>query len=153
MRAPRHSSRGAAVAALLAERGIAFQRRSAGADAGAAQVFLADTMGEMDRWYARCGICVIGGTFVDRGGHTPWEPARHGCALVHGPSLHNFAAPFAALDAAGGAHSVTEASLPAALARLDGATQDRMARAATSVLRPSGDATVLFHAILAHSRL
>lgn len=151
--APRHSSRGAAVAALLAERGIAFQRRSAGADAGAARVLLADTMGEMDLWYARCGICVIGGTFVDRGGHTPWEPARHGCALVHGPSLHNFAAPFAALDAAGGAHSVTEATLPAALARLDGATQDRMARAATSVLRPSGDATVLFHAILAHSRL
>ena len=146
--APRHPSRGPDIAAMLARRGIAFQRRSQGAEAGGARVLLADTMGEMDRWYARCGICIIGGTFADKGGHTPWEPARHGCALVHGASLHNFAAPFAALDGAGGAVLVTQATLGAEMARLDGAAQDRLAARAATVLQASGDATVLFHAIL-----
>ena len=109
--APRHPSRGDAIAALLQRRGLAFQRRSQGGVPGGATVLLADTMGEMDLWYARCGICLIGGTFADKGGHTPWEPARHGCALLHGPSTWNFAAPFAALDAAGAALPVTPADL------------------------------------------
>lgn len=167
--APRHPRRGAAIAALLARRGLSFDRRSTGADPGAytgadpgaepgaepgqAPVFLADTMGEMEAWYARCGACLIGGTLVDMGGHTPWDPARHGCALLHGPSVWNFAAPFAALDAAEAALSVTARSLGAALAGLDGATQDRMAAAATAVLPPPGDAEGLFQAVLLHSRL
>ena len=151
--APRHPKRGAAIAALLARRGIPFQRRSAGGKPGGARVLLADTMGEMEAWYARCGICVIGGSLVDRGGHTPWEPARHGCALLHGPSVRNFAGPFAALDAAGAAIAVTGPSLGAALAGLDAATQDRMAGAAAAVLQATGDAERLFHAILTHSRL
>ena len=151
--APRHPRRGAAIAALLARRGLDFQRRSAGAVPGGARVLLADTMGEMEAWYARCGVCLIGGTLVDKGGHTPWEPARHGCALLHGPSVANFAAAFAALDAAGAGLAVTSLSLAAALAGLDGAAQDRMAGAATAVLQASGDADGLFHAVLTHSHL
>ena len=151
--APRHPARGDAIAALLARRGLSFQRRSTGGNPGGARVLLADTMGEMEAWYARCGSCVIGGTLVDKGGHTPWEPARHGCVLLHGPSVWNFAAPFAALDAAGAAIPVTAQSLGAALAGLDAATQDRMAAAAMAVLQATGDADRLFHAILTHSRV
>ena len=151
--APRHPARGDAIAALLARRGLSFQRRSTGGNPGGARVLLADTMGEMEAWYARCGSCVIGGTLVDKGGHTPWEPARHGCVLLHGPSVWNFAAPFAALDAAGAAIPVTAQSLGAALAGLDAATQDRLAAAAMAVLQATGDADRLFHAILTHSRV
>lgn len=146
--APRHDRRGDAVAALLAARGLRFDRRSAGAEPGAAPVFLADTMGEMERWYARAGICIVGGTFTDRGGHTPWEPARHGCALLHGPDVANFAAPFAALDAAGGALAVTAEGLGAALKGLDAATQERMAAAADGALAASGGGGALLHAVL-----
>lgn len=146
--APRHDRRGDAVAALLAARGLRFARRSAGAEPGDAPVFLADTMGEMERWYARAGICIVGGTFTNRGGHTPWEPARHGCALVHGPDVANFAAPFAALDAAGGALGVTAKGLGAVLKTLDAAAQERLAVAADGALAAQGRGEALVHAVL-----
>lgn len=146
--APRHANRGDAVAALLAARGLRFARRSAGAEPGEAPIYLADTMGEMERWYARAGICIVGGTFTDRGGHTPWEPARHGCALVHGPDVANFAAPFAVLDAAGGALGVTAQGLGAALKALDAAAQEKVAAAADGALAAQGRGEALLHAVL-----
>lgn len=151
--APRHPSRAGQVAALLQARDLPFQRRSQGASPGETPVFLADTLGEMDLWYAKAGVCVLGGTFADKGGHTPWEPARHGCAILHGPSVWNFAATFAALDAAGAAKTVTAASLTDALTMLDAAAQDRMAVAAQAILRASGDPTGLLARILTISRL
>jgi 3-deoxy-D-manno-octulosonic-acid transferase len=114
---------------------------------------LADTLGEMDLWYARCGICLIGGTLVDKGGHTPWEPARHHCALLHGPSIWNFATPFTALDAAGGALPLTAATLAETLRRLDAPAQDRLAAAAAPVLQTGGKADDLVDRIFAVLRL
>ena len=73
-------------------------------------VYLADTLGEMAHWYAMAGTTVIGGTFSDAGGHTPFEPAAFGSALLHGPSVANFAEVFAALDAAGAAVPVADAA-------------------------------------------
>lgn len=151
--APRHPDRAPAIAALLSARGLSFAQRSRGAEPGAARVLLADTLGEMDRWYALCGACIIGGSLVDKGGHTPWEPIRHACALLHGPSTRNFAATFAALDAAQAALAVTSDSLPTALALLDGAAQDRLANAAAPFLQASGDPQVLLDQIIAKSGL
>ena len=111
--------------------------------------YLADTMGEMAHWYAMAGVCIIGGTFAEKGGHTPWEPARHDAAILHGPSVANFAAPFAALDAAGGALAVTRTELAQALARLDPAQQDRMATKARDALRSGDNAAALVAAMLA----
>lgn len=137
--APRHPNRSAEVQALLAAKGIPFATRSKG-EAPHGAVYLADTLGEMDHWYAMAGATVIGGTFAARGGHTPWEPTLHRSALLHGPSLHNFAAPFAALDRAGGAISVADGrGLGAAFDGLDGAAQSRLAAIAAEVLAPSTD--------------
>jgi 3-deoxy-D-manno-octulosonic-acid transferase len=148
--APRHPRRAAEIEALIRARGLAFAQRSKGAVPDAATpVHLADTMGEMDHWYAMAGVCIIGGTFADKGGHTPWEPARQGAAILHGPSVANFAAPFAALDAAGGAMAVTEATLTQALAGMDAARQAQMAAMAADVLRPQGDPAALVAAIVA----
>lgn len=147
--APRHPRRGDEVATLIAARGLSLVRRSAGAMPGQEAVFLADTMGEMDLWYALCGVCVVGGSFVPRGGHSPWEPARHDCAILHGPSVENFANPYAALDTFGGAVRVEgPAALTAALQTMDGARQDQMSRAAAESLDISGDGTALIHDIL-----
>src|SRR5690606_25957918 len=93
--APRHPRRGDEIAALIAARGLPLARRSGGAESG--PVLLADTLGEMSRWYAAAGICFIGGTLTDRGGHTPWEPAAWRCAILHGPHVSNHAEGFAAL--------------------------------------------------------
>lgn len=148
--APRHPRRVAEIANMLTAQNIRFAQRSRDETPGPdTQIYLADTMGEMAFWYAMSGACVIGGTFADKGGHTPWEPALAGAAILHGPSLHNFAAPFAALDAAGGAVAVT-GDLASALAGLDAARQAELAAVARTVLRPEADPQALLDGILAH---
>ncbi|QUS34973.1 3-deoxy-D-manno-octulosonic acid transferase [Falsirhodobacter algicola] len=112
--APRHPARGAAVAALAEARGMVAAQRSAGAAPGGA-VYVADTMGEMHLWYRMAAATVIGGTFTDRGGHTPYEPAAYGSAILHGPDVANFADVFARLDAEGGAIPVRADLLAEAL--------------------------------------
>lgn len=150
--APRHPRRRDEVAALVSARGLSLARRSTGAMPGDEAVFLADTMGEMDQWYAMSGACFVGGSFVKRGGHTPWEPVRFGCALLHGPHVENFAAPYAALDAAGGAVAVGDpAGFAAALRALDAPRQDQMAAIAAHSVDETGDGASLIDDILSVS--
>ncbi len=117
--APRHPERGDAVAGLIAARGLDFARRSRGGGPDA-PILLADTLGEMARWYAAAGICVTGGSFADHGGHTPWEPAAWRCAILHGPHVANQAGDYADLDAVGAALACDAADLPQVLGALVG---------------------------------
>ena len=96
-------------------------------------------MGEMDLWYAMAGTCLIGGSLVDKGGHTPFEPGQHGCALLHGPSTTNFEAIFAQLDQAGGALRVTAETLAATLDHLTAKAQTSLAKRAAPILHPQDD--------------
>ncbi len=134
--APRHPTRGDEVAALITAAGLGFARRSKGQKPMAdTPVFLADTLGEMALWYQMAGICLIGGSFADVGGHTPFEPAAFDCALIHGPSVHNFAPQFAALDRAGGTVAMRQiADLTGTLPGLDTARQIHLAAAARAGL-------------------
>ena len=145
----RHPQRGDAVAALMAQRGIAFDRRSAGGTGG--DVLLADTLGEMDRWYGAAGICFVGGSLTDRGGHTPWEPAAHGGAILHGPHVGNFRDAYDVLDRAGGALRVDAADLAHQVIGLAGdpGRARQMGKAARAVLdERAGDPS----ALIAHLR-
>lgn len=138
----RHPQRGDEVAALLARRRIGFDRRSQGGTHGGGRggdsgdVLLADTLGEMDRWYAAAGICLVGGSLTDHGGHTPWEPAAHGAAILHGPHVGNFTDAYAVLDAAEAARRVDAATLADVLMHLaaDPALARRMGQKARGVL-------------------
>ena len=49
------------------------------------------------------------GSFVERGGHTPYEPLAHDCAILHGPSLYNFQPEFEALQSADATSAVQDA--------------------------------------------
>jgi 3-deoxy-D-manno-octulosonic-acid transferase len=151
--APRHPDRGAEIATLIAARDLPFGQRSRGAAIAPDQaVYLADTLGEMDLWYERAGVAVIGGTFAPKGGHTPFEPTAFGVAIIHGPSLHNFGESFAALDAAGGAIAVQDgASLAAALTQLTPARQAQIASAAQGALATDTDIAGLIAALTRHS--
>lgn len=134
--APRHPARGDEIAALAEARGLEVTRRSAGAPPRRGAVHLADTLGEMPRLYAGAAICLVAGSLVDRGGHTPFEPAAHGCALLHGPFLRNFQAPYRRLAETGAAREVSDAAgLAAALVDLrDPARRAIMARQAALAL-------------------
>ncbi|WP_415182023.1 3-deoxy-D-manno-octulosonic acid transferase [Phaeovulum sp.] len=150
--APRHPRRAAEIAALIARTGLHHTTRSNGESPGDAPVYLADTMGEMAIWYALAGITFVGGSLVDRGGHTPYEPAAFGSAIVHGPHVSNFHAAFDALDAAEAALPVTAPSLAAALEALaDPARQTTMASTAHKVLDKGTDLDPLLDAIFSPS--
>jgi len=140
--APRHPDRADEIARAVRARDLPLARRSAGAgplDCGGA-VYLADTLGEMPLWYQACGIVFIGGTLSDRGGHTPYEPAAFGCALIHGPDTRNFEAPFARLAEAEAAERIGDANSLARALLLHAGAPDAAGRRARAVLAPPGAA-------------
>jgi 3-deoxy-D-manno-octulosonic-acid transferase len=91
--APRHRDRFAAVADLLARRGITFARRSVPAATDvlpvAAAVLLVDTLGELAALYASADVAFVGGSLVPIGGHNLLEPAALGLPVLTGPSHEN----------------------------------------------------------------
>lgn len=137
--APRHPRRAGEVAALIAARGFPVVRLGEQASSPPA-VLLIDRLGAMDEAYAAAGICLTGGSLSDRGGHTPWEPAAFRCALLHGPQVSNFAADYAALDAAGAAAAVSGDTLAQAVGALMDAPGRRLAMGAAA--RAALDAAV-----------
>ena len=87
---PRHPQRFEAVRALLRRRGLAFAQRSAGAEPGPADaVFLVDTLGELQLFYAAADIAFVGGSLVPVGGHNLLEPAVLGLPMLSGPHTQN----------------------------------------------------------------
>jgi 3-deoxy-D-manno-octulosonic-acid transferase len=152
--APRHPARADAIATLARTLDLDVARRSAGDAPETASVYLADTLGEMALWYALAGITVVGGSLVDHGGHTPFEPAQFGSVILHGPYVSNHAPAFDALDKAGGALKVTnatdlEATLDALLiAPSEAAKLAQSGSNALAQLRPSHTAQTAFWSAL-----
>ena len=116
--APRLPRRGPEIAAAACAARLAPALRSAGDLPGPdTRVYIADTIGELGLWYRMSPAALVGGSFGPVNGHNPWEPARLGCAILHGPNIANFAADYAALDAEGAARLVGSGpDLAAALA-------------------------------------
>ncbi len=93
---PRHRDRFAAVAELLARRGVKFARRSgiiSGEEApplpSDTPVLLVDTVGELVTLYASADAAFVGGSLVGVGGHNLLEPAALGLPVLTGPSHFN----------------------------------------------------------------
>lgn len=118
--APRHPERGDTIETLVRAAGLSLTRRSRGGTPDPeAQVYLADTLGEMDLWYDLSPIVFVGGSFSDVGGHTPFEPAAAHAAILHGPHYANFGESYAAFHRADAAVEVAdEAALAGALGTL-----------------------------------
>jgi 3-deoxy-D-manno-octulosonic-acid transferase len=128
--APRDPSRAAEIAARVAEHGLTSTRRSLG-QGPTAEVWIADSLGEMGVWYRLCPVTILGGTFGPTEGHNPWEPAALGSAILHGPRTANFVTDFAALHENAAAQLVMPESLGQALL----ADHDAMAARARTLSR------------------
>ena len=89
--APRHPERGVAIEKQLMAAGIQCSLRSRDEHvADDAQVYIADTLGELPIWYEHAIACFVGGSLIERGGHNVLEAARAGCPVSVGPHTFNF---------------------------------------------------------------
>lgn len=88
---PRHPERGAAIVRDLTDAGIdAALRSQTSAIPASCQIYVADTLGELQAWYSQATACFVGGSLITRGGHNMLEPARANCPIVVGHHTFNF---------------------------------------------------------------
>ncbi len=138
--APRHPDR-FEEAARLAERAGWAPRRWAQRDevpAAAWSLVLVDRMGVLDEAYRRARVAFVGGSLVPLGGHSPWEAAGAGRAVVTGPHVATCEDAMTALRDAGAATTAADA------AALADAVEPFLRDA-----RRAADAGRLAHAVLA----
>ena len=107
---PRHPARGPEIEKILAASGtpVSIRSRSQLLDKDIG-FLLADTMGELGVFFRLTDIAFVGGSLVPHGGQNPIEPARLGCAIVHGPHMENFLAIESELNTAGASTVATTA--------------------------------------------
>ena len=124
--APRHPERGASIRDALRRAGYRVALRSAGEDWAQAEIYVADTLGELEQLMAAAELVIVGGSLVPRGGQNLVEPARLGRPILFGPYMANFAEESERLLAAGGARRVLdEADLQQAVKELFRDAQSR----------------------------
>jgi 3-deoxy-D-manno-octulosonic-acid transferase len=111
------------------------QQRSGGKAVGAStDVLLVDTLGELLLLYGVGDIAVIGGSFVDNGGHNPLEASAWGVPVLCGPSMFNFSEVAARLQAVDAMQRVeSPEALSAALLRLGEDAGERRRRGAAAL--------------------
>ena len=94
MIAPRHPERFAEVAALIANTGFSWTRRSAEPNDRdtTAEIILLDSIGELRAAYPLAEMVFVGGSLIPHGGQSIYEPAAAGKAIITGPHTANFTA-------------------------------------------------------------
>ena len=110
--APRNQERFTEVFQLAEQAGWKTVRRSqfpAGKPAaGAMDVLILDTIGELARFYSLGNCAFLGGSLVPFGGHNPLEAAQRGLPVVFGPHMENFREIAAILQESGGGFQVAD---------------------------------------------
>ncbi len=135
--APRQTARGPEILALCEKKGLTAAARSEGRTAQGKNVYVLDTLGELNRFYAVGDAAYIGGSMVAFGGHNPLEAVRWARPVVWGPHLFNFREIERELIAAGCGFRVSSTEeLTATLSRClgDSAFREKVGRAAVNFM-------------------
>ena len=89
--APRHPNRSEQIQKQFKELNIEFAVRSQQQSiTEQTQVYLADTLGELNQFMNGADFVFMGGSLIKHGGQNLLEPARLGKAIVCGPHMFNF---------------------------------------------------------------
>ncbi len=89
--APRHPSRADDIVKLIKSQAFKAGRRSLGESIESSmEVYLIDTLGELNLFYMLCDCCFVGGSLVTHGGHNVLEPIALGKPVLTGPHTFNF---------------------------------------------------------------
>lgn len=85
---PRHPNRADEIKQLMSD--VNFAQRSYNQPITKnTELYLADTLGEIGNFYALASFTFLGGSFVDVGGHNPYEPVKLGCLVISGDKVFN----------------------------------------------------------------
>jgi len=138
--APRHPERSDSILKQLETLTPKIARRSRDQQVNVATVFyLLDTVGELMSWLASAKLVVMGGSFVDIGGHNILEAAHFGKGVLFGPHMKNFSEESEYLLQQGGAIQCdTYARLKTEMQRLlgDSAELHTLNRNARDAMKP-----------------
>ena len=89
--APRHPDRLGDILSDIPLSGINIAIRSKGEKIrNSTQIYIADTLGEMNSLIKFSEFTLFGGSFVNTGGHSFMEAAVHSKAIIVGPYMYNF---------------------------------------------------------------
>ena len=89
--APRHPERLGDILSDIPLSGVNIAIRTKGEKIrNSTQIYIADTLGEMDNLIKYSEFTIFGGSFVDVGGHSFMEAAAHSKAIIVGPYMYNF---------------------------------------------------------------
>lgn len=110
--APRHIERRAEIHRTLSESNlvVSFRGERKNPPAPDADIYIADTMGELGLFYRLSPIACIGRSFSDDGGggHNPIEAAQLRCVPLYGPHVQYQQSIYDEMSAAGAAHGVAD---------------------------------------------
>jgi 3-deoxy-D-manno-octulosonic-acid transferase len=153
--APRHPERREAILKQFMTLPLAVDVRSRGDTVmDSTDVYLLDTIGELNGWLPGATLVLIGGSWIPHGGQNILEPARAGKTAIAGPYMHNFAQETAELVADDAAvHLYREQDLAPAVERFlqHPELAEEMGGRAAEFMRQKAD--VLDHYIAALKRL
>lgn len=109
---PRHPNRGSEIAQALTSEGARVARRAAGDVVDDRHdIYVADTMGELGLFFSLAPVVFMGKSLTAEGGQNLLEPARLGCAVLHGPAMSNFEDMADRMGAAGAAVAVADGAM------------------------------------------
>jgi 3-deoxy-D-manno-octulosonic-acid transferase len=141
---PRHPDRGPGIVKMIEAAGLRpAQRSRQELPIAAADIYVADTLGELGLFYRLTPIVFMGGSLVAHGGQNPIEAVKLGAAIVHGPHVFNFTDVYEALDRAGGARIAADReALVKQLGQLlaDADARDQLVAASGGVVEQLGGA-------------
>ena len=90
--APRYPDRCTTLAKNLKFKGLDVAVRSKHDEiTNETDVYIVDTLGELDIFYNEAALVFVGGSLIARGGHNILEPASYGKCIMVGPYTDNFA--------------------------------------------------------------
>jgi 3-deoxy-D-manno-octulosonic-acid transferase len=105
--APRHPQRKDDILRQLKNHNLAVRSENDAVTAST-QIYLADTLGELEGFMLNADCIFMGGSLIPHGGQNILEPARLGKPIVFGPHMSNFAEETQLLLDAGGAMQVAD---------------------------------------------
>ena len=87
--APRHPERSESIFSVYQKSGIAVKLIDHNTIANE-DVLIVNTFGNLPTYFNVSDIVFLGGSFVNKGGHNPIEPAINNCVVITGPYIYNW---------------------------------------------------------------